>query len=197
VVEFSIYNKSEQPITLEWSKSHFILHNYSNDYFNGSESTFSTANLFRTSTPNTSSAVATSVSTVKKDRLTTHLPPHSLTSETFKINVPLYYSCENYFKKLANGELEEVEYTEQSSPYHLRNYITYVAQDNKLHHVDNDFYVVRLRNMNKTTFLGEYVKTEYCNQLGKKYTKKTFSYPFSMTNRNYQTFHLPDNSCCF
>lgn len=196
-VEFSIYNKSEQAITIEWSKSHFILHNYSNDYFNGNESTFSTSNLFRTSGYYTSNAVSTSVSTVKKDRLMTHLPPNSYTTETFKIKVPLFFSCENYFKKLKNGQVEEFDYTELSSPYHLRNYITYVSNDNKVHNVDNDFFVVKLRNMNKQTFEGVKVKTEYCNQVGKKSTKMNFSYPFYRSNRNYQTFRLPDDSCCF
>jgi hypothetical protein len=103
-VEFSIYNKSDQPITIDWSKSHFILHNYSNDYFNGSESTFSTSNLSRITGYYTSSSTATSVSTVQRDILYTHLPPNSAVAEKFKINPTLFFSCENYFKKLSDNQ---------------------------------------------------------------------------------------------
>lgn len=90
-ISFSIFNKTNQAITIDWTKSHFILWNYSNDFFNGRESTFTSSNLQRSSSYGSSKSTSSEEKIVIKDRKETHIPPHSMISESFQITNTLYF----------------------------------------------------------------------------------------------------------
>ncbi|MES2837427.1 MAG: hypothetical protein V4667_07885 [Bacteroidota bacterium] len=175
-VSFTIYNKTDKPVIIDWAKSHIILQDYSNDYF-GSSSTFS----------RNSNGVGSSL---------THLPPKSYIEENFTNNTELYFSCTSYFKKMKKGDVVTNDYKEDNSIYKMRNYITYLTSDNKEKVVDNDFYVSQLLRMSKETFLGVKNKNEICDALGKKKITYDYSYPYFKINRSYQYKILPSSGCC-
>jgi hypothetical protein len=196
-VSFSVYNKTDKAIIIDWTKSHFIIWNYSNDFFKGTESTYTSSNLQRSIYNNVSNSSSNSMTTVIKDKMETHIPPNSMVSENFKITNTLYFDCTNYFKKLKKDEVNRLDFSELNSPYKLRNYLTYVTSENKEKTIDNDFFINQVINMNKETFKGTAFKKETCNEFGKKSTKEYFPLPYTKSNRQYQTISLPNTQCCF
>jgi predicted transcriptional regulator len=196
-ITFSVYNKSDNPITIDWTKSHFILWNYSNDFFKGSETTFSSSNLQRSTYYNITKTSQSSSSTVVKDKMESHIPPKSMVREEFYITNTLYFDCNNYFKKLKKDEVTKFEFTELNSIYKLRNYLTYFVSENKIKTIDNDFFITQILNMNSETFEGEEIKKEYCNEFGVKTTKVEYAFPYYKSNRQFQKLILPSSTGCF
>jgi hypothetical protein len=193
-ITFSIFNKTDKAISIDWSRCHFIIWNYSNDFSKTTESTFTTSTLSRTtaSRPGMTQAQAT----VVKSPRSSHIPPNSMISESFTINNSLYFDCNNYFKKLKKDETVKYDFTEGNSPYKLRNYLTYSSDaDGKEKTLDNDFYITQVLNMNSETFHGAQVKSESCDAFGKKTVQKVYSYPYRKSNRQYQTI-MVQGSCC-
>lgn len=196
-ITFSVYNKSDNPITIDWTKSHFILWNYSNDFFKGAETTFSSSNLQRSTYYNITSTSESSSSTIIKDKIASHIPPKSMVREEFYITNTLYFDCNNYFKKLKKDEVTKFDFNELNTIYKLRNYLTYSVSDSKIKIIDNDFFISQVLNMNKETFEGEEIKKEYCDEFGVKTSKEVYSFPYYKANRQYQKLTLPSSTGCF
>jgi hypothetical protein len=197
-VSFTIYNKTSKALTIDWSKSHFILKNYSNDFFRNSQSTFTSVNMNHVSNVYSVGTKGTSSTTVVQDKQHTHLPPKSSVSFWFRNSTALYFDCENYIKKLTDGEERKLEYNETTSPYKMRNYLTYTMDNSGVDKViDNDFYVSSLTNINQKTFKGKQEKKNVCDMYGKKLTEEYFTYPYSADNRQYKVANLPNTNCCF
>lgn len=196
LIRFSVYNKTDKPITIDWTKSHFILQDNSFDFFSNNVSTFSSGLLQRSTYYNHSSAASTIKTTTTKEKEQTHVPPFSIVNESFYINSPLVFDCVNYLKKLKKQQVEKYDYNEANTPYKLRNYITYYTVENKTKTIDNDFYISMVQNMNKFTFLGDRKKEQICNEFGVKSFKETYSFPYYKPYRQYQIVTVP-NGCCF
>lgn len=138
-MNFEIYNKTDQPIYINWKNSAYIDNGEKKAYWvDGSQSQFY----------GTSNNIGFGVSTGRgktitvKDEQVTSIPPHSrIKKSTFilypNIKVPIAS------KKLKTG----MTFDRLSSPIKFRNYIAYSATEtfNATTFLDNDFYVSSLR----------------------------------------------------
>ncbi len=166
---FSIYNKSNSPIYINWKNSNFIYNGYSYQYWVdkvvSQTQTRSTSQSISIGSPTTiyiysevnksnSNGVVSSfasltnqVSTITKENPNVQIPPRSYNVvNKFSLGIPFVESNDSI-----------VVFTKENSPFNFRNYLAISTNKEfeKEVFIDNDFWVASITK--KTTEKGSYV----------------------------------------
>lgn len=187
---FKLYNKTNNPIYLDWSKSSFIINGQSFDYFQ--EATFSESKILAKSSTNifqnrqnlSSNTTAAQINSVQsyKQKKVQHIPAQSYIE--FKLNsgaMEMIKGCD--YKINGNERFKEFNFEKTNSPYIFRNYLSYTNKENETDFkiIDNEFWVNKIYMMNESTFMGDRKSIDNCNNT-KSYT---YSYPFKSKKNFY------------
>ncbi len=158
-ISFFIFNKLDEPIYIDWNKSHLVYNGSSYEYWFDSEETKSfyssatqtnsytfgqaivdiitnestingTADSYsRTSTSRNKIGVASS--TKFKPKQIIHIPPKSgIQVSKFSISKSPYYDCDFNLKLIiSRKEINTASYSKDDSPLKFRNYLTYSLKE--------------------------------------------------------------------
>ncbi len=158
VMAFTVENKLEIPIYIDWKKSAFISLKNKFGYFEDSETTnyksssesvsFFYRGAFNWSAwfPATYSETE-GVAVKKKEERITFIPPHSIVNRsTFKIYPSKYLIMDNIKKTKLEGtkiKCKVIEFKKEKSPLHFSNFITYSTKENfeNEKYISNEFFV--------------------------------------------------------
>lgn len=208
ITYFSIYNKSDKPMYIDWKRSVFIYNDWKYDYWVEKSTTES---YLVPSGTGKNITYERKTSTVVAERYT-FIPPHTyvsvpmtytispnLTSVTYtddkgKTTTVVSQSLKYYpgLKKTdipsstkpgKNVKAYVKTYTEKESPIRFRNFLTYSFDEkfNAEKFVENDFYVSKKTEMTSKNFNGPYQKQNVKIKVGsvKSKTKvKVFDSPY-------------------
>ena len=164
---FEIFNKTNNPIYIDWKKSSFIYNSDKLNYWieeeNSVSTSLSSSYLYINSlkqTPNASSSEYTVQSSkkIKSERIT-FIPPKSKIKKcqfilnpdsllTIDKKSPSSFLNINEKKKI---KIYEKKFNEANSPFSFRNYLCY-SKDEKFTseaYIDNDFYVCRIWDVDR------------------------------------------------
>ena len=188
---FKIYNKSESPIFLDWSKSSFIVNGESYDYFNEMTVTESrvaaksNSNVFRNyqSTTATTSAVQLNATQSYKQKKIQYIPSKSFIECKLNSNkINIFNACD--YALLGTKNIKEFNFEEKNTPLIFRNHLSYSKSENSnnIEKIDNKFWVNKILIMNEKTFQGENIAYETCYKNVKAYRN---SYPHKNKNSFY------------
>ncbi|WHZ07398.1 MAG: hypothetical protein OJF59_001151 [Cytophagales bacterium] len=177
VMSFSVYNKIDKPIYIDWKNSSFIHNSNKMNYWVDEE--FSTLQSYYGGyyykgpllKPGytVGTAVQTSSSKMVKPERVTFIPPKSyyyrtqfylLPNDFFSINskvAPTKYADGEKPKK--SNSYREVNYNHQTSPLKFRNYLAFSFSETgqTFFFVDNEFYVTSIKQMKKNLFRGRFI----------------------------------------
>jgi hypothetical protein len=173
ILSFSIYNKLNKPLYIDWKKCSFILNNskkldYYVDMEKSDQISYYNGYLWYNywGRPNTSSVSAGRQTTIKSERVTFIPPKASIGSSKFKLTKGYYI--------LVNPKVEMVEKTwkpkskkltkikklefadSQTSPEFFRNFLTFSTSEKfeTEFYVENSFWVKEIVDMKRRQFLG-------------------------------------------
>ncbi len=211
---FSIYNKTDHPMYIDWKRSVFIYNSWKNEYWVEKSTTES---YLIPSGSGKNITYSNKVSTVVSERIT-FIPPHTYISVpmTYRIisslaqistestgdNKMTMYITDNLKmdkaatkvkipKSTGKGTVTAYEkaYTAENSPYQFRNYLTY-SSDEKFStekHIENAFYVKKHTQMSSKNFFGK--KTKVKVKINKKSSGKVNIYdsPYRSGTSFYKT----------
>lgn len=188
---FTIYNKSERALYLDWGKSSFILGETSVKYWQNESRTESELHLisdssYRISKGNVLLTEGTVLSKSTSSERIILIEPKTKVNGLFPILVNgAYLTWNNQGSsimpvnnsrpdKLAEVYIED--YNESNTPFEFRNYLNFArkADFSDEFFIDTKFYVSKLQRMPKNHFE---VNSEYYNP-----NKDLNSYPFKQTN---------------
>ena len=159
ILNFSIYNKTSEPIYINWRNCNFIFNGYSNEYWTDKVvSTTNSSTIFRTDgwqtgqtkttynssnpylitdskyhTVSTLTGIENSVTVIQKENPTNQIPPNSYNQiAKFSIQMPLLKTTDSI-----------LAYSRATTPLIFRNYLA-VSKDKefvKQIFIDNDFWI--------------------------------------------------------
>lgn len=146
-VGFSVFNKTESDITIDLTKTFFVLNNTSNEYYqnrlfskSGNTVTSTSSYLTKTAVTNTSSS---SVTYHEKPQLT--IPSHTRVHiAEFSVVQKRFVSCD-LVKYPASKSIKTLQYKKDNSPFQFYNLISYTV-NNVPYRFDNRFYVSEIAN---------------------------------------------------
>lgn len=163
-LEYSIYNKLDKPIYVDWKKSSYIKNGTKNDYWKdaeiGSSVSVSKAEYVN---GNVQGASKTSSASVKLERITFIAPKSNYTQSMFSIGrkngvtfsdtvSPIMLERIDKKGKFTKGKREL--FSEQESPISFRVFLTLSTKENfeKEFYIDNGFYVSKITEMTGKQF---------------------------------------------
>lgn len=211
-ISFLITNKTDDPIYLDWNKSHLIYNGISYEYWYDEEETnsfyseASTAssntfadeivNIFgssaygnsKSTTSNHAQKVAVLASSKFKPKKVIQIPPKCAIKVTkFSISKSPYFNCDFNLSHTSSKTPITKNFTKNNSPLTFRNYLTYSSKEsfdqNKT--IDNEFYITTISFMNKNLFLGKSFKQNECDVNGTNIYAIYDSIPFEKPNSFY------------
>lgn len=150
VMAFSITNKLNVPIYVDWRKSSLILNSKKLDYWIDTE-TKGTAGVYGTYLFNTPGFLSTSV-VIRPERIT-FIPPNAIVTYARFVLWPNKLSeNENIFF----GSQGEYFYDKLNTPLNFTNFLTYSTTESfeKESYINSHFYVSNITIMNKNKFWG-------------------------------------------
>jgi len=172
VFSFSIYNKLDKPLYIDWKKSSYIDNQVKLDYWNDQEtnSTSSAYGSYLYSGPllkagiGISKGVGVSVSTLTKQERITFIPPRS-----YHYNSQFYIYTGPEIKKFPNTETTEVprndnpkkltiaettRFDENSTPISFRNFLTFSTSEEfeQEFYIDNSFFIQEILTVENKHF---------------------------------------------
>lgn len=162
VLKFSIYNKLDKPIYIDWRKSSFIYNNMKINYweekeFRRSNSSFyySSSNYFGTIFGSGSQIESTVIT--KPERVTFIPPKSNFVKNQFYIVSNKQFMIRDYdnnkiINELKEGEMMNVlekKFNLTESPFLFRNFLTISLYEDisDEFYVDNEFYVSKIQKM--------------------------------------------------
>lgn len=186
VMAFTIYNKLDKPIYIDWKKSSYIDNSVKLNYWEEEErnKTVSSHRGYYYSGPllragiSPSFGITSSVSTTIKVERVTFIPPQSnYYRSEFRIMPYGYYkkiSKENveYHTSIKNSDkttkVYVINFVKNNSPLIFRNFLTFSLSENfnNEFYVDNEFYVTKISEMSEKQFGGYKL-----NETGKWYVR--------------------------
>lgn len=172
LVNFSIYNKLDRPLYIDWKKSSYVDNSVKLNYWSDEEFTASlgaTSSYFYNGPilpPGLAvgSSLSASVSARKKPERITFIPPESQYSraqfhisplKSFQMNVnTASYEMPRNDKPRKKTTVYSTSFNKNTSPLHFRNYLTFSLTENfdDEFYIDNGFYVVGLSEMDTRHF---------------------------------------------
>lgn len=163
LLKFSVFNKLEKPIYIDWKKSSLIYNDMKINYWTDEEIQKSYSNFYYSSNYYSGfsfgSGSSIQTTTISRDERITFIPPKSTyIKNTFYIvpnrqfmvrDYTLNKSVENEFKKGKMMNILEKEFGESDSPFNFRNFITFsLSEDIKEEfYVDNQFYLSKIQKV--------------------------------------------------
>ncbi len=195
VLSYSLENKLNRPIYIDWKSSSFINNGKKIDYWEDEiiSNTVTTSHsggisyripyTYNLITSYSGKSESTSNTVTQKPEKTTFVPPHSQIDKKLFLIYP--YSFYNLTCNTASLEtvprndnprkktkVYSAIYQTQNTPITFRNYITYSFSESsqQMYSIDNGFYVSSMKEMSKNHFLGKIIKTPE----GKAVYEKTF-----------------------
>ncbi len=169
-MDFTLTNKSEKPIYIDWKRSSFVFNERKSDYYIDKTTTRTTESgasitlpLYVYSGTGRASgfgSASTSVSNevMVKDERVTFIPPHSTISRRTYRLMTGYAKMKSLNDTSIDGKSAKVmNYPNGTSPYRWRNFLTYsFTEDCKQeYYVDNAFYVDKVIAMKWSHFHGK------------------------------------------
>jgi hypothetical protein len=166
-MEFTVYNKLNKPIYIDWKNSSFIYNGNKLDYW-----------IEEQKTSQASSAAyykgiifqGSSSTTVKPEKVT-FIPPNSLYSRSPKFHLQptllvVSHAMENqitvpnYINPKKTDTIIQENFTFSDSPLKFRNYLAFSFSENSesFFFVDDEFYLSSVKEMTHQTFLGIPIK---------------------------------------
>lgn len=145
---FSIYNKTNNALYIDWNKSNFIYNGYSNDYLKNTTTILSSSS----GSYNNGLSNSNSVSFVSKDKPQVQLPPRSyIIVHKFNLNRSTTFTDKDEFRE---SKKRITKYTHDSTIFKFRNYLAISKNEDysKPFFVDNDFWLANVTNYEKTDF---------------------------------------------
>jgi len=144
VVSFSLYNKLNKPLYVDWHRSSFVKNNDKYSYWED------ISNVKTTYTLNTSfinDDIMSSRSITSKPEQITFIPPRST---IYKVQFKIVSGTDKKFKKLF------VEFKESNSIIKFRNFMTISISDKFVNefYIDNEFYVSKIIEVSQRKFIG-------------------------------------------
>jgi hypothetical protein len=193
-IGFTFQNKTDKIITLDLTKTFFILNGYSNQYFQNRTYTNSTgsATSIASSFPfygynrisKTNMSITGNSQSILESPLINIAPKSKIDISEFKIVNSRHLSCE--MPRYPNAKKNiSLEYNQSDSPYKISNYITYYSNSDTIN-IENKFYVNEITNYNykdatavvDTNICGgkletpiSVIKDSKCNKFYIQYTK--------------------------
>lgn len=170
IMYFTIYNKTDKPIYVDWKKSAFIENGNKLNYWEDKEvtkslSSSSSSHLYSGTSSNslTSTISSTIASSYKPERITAVPPKSNFTHYQYKILPVKYYpvSKKTEFKTVdlnsspnKKTKVYEANFSNDSSPIKFRNYLVASnSEDFRTEtYIDNEFYVSTIKEMDKQHF---------------------------------------------
>lgn len=172
---FKMFNKTDNPIYIDWAKSNFIKNDFSKDYWKDvtysrviSNTMGDAVNLDNINTSSYFNTVSVTLGKSERPRPNTQIPPHSaIYVNSFDISKYVPYGKNTAYP----GRIEKLEYDSVTSPIKFRNYIGYSLSKNNsatsfgynfstdkdsLKFVDNSFWVNRVSIMTSGIFKKTY-----------------------------------------
>lgn len=216
---FAIYNKTDEIMYVDLSKSFFIRNNIANDYYKEREwveaGTLSSTDLnsilttassnitetyginYTTAIANSHTTIRTVSSSVKEQKILAIPPMSSKIVVEYSINNNILKNCdlERY-----PAEKASMEFDESDSPLRFSNYITYTLGTNLAEHVlTNSFYVSKITNYAEPSAYQYIERIKPCQNLTSDDSKNyETSYPIKVYDRcftfyTYNCFYLKYN----
>lgn len=195
ITYFSIYNKADKPMYIDWKRSVFIYNDWKNDYWVEKSTTES---YVVPSGTGKNITYERKQSTVVAERYT-FIPPHTYvsvpmtyvilnnglqvnteTSESGKSKITITQSLKNdktaTKTKIASttgkGQVKAYEktFTKETSTNRFRNFLTYAFKENFSDEkfIENEFYVNKITEMNTKNFNGKYKNAKVTVKVGGK-----------------------------
>ena len=151
---FTITNKTDEPIFIDWEHSNFVFNGYSYDYFNNEESmSLTSVGVYEgksvsglvdldysisSVTPgvrknSTATRITNSSGTIRREKRNVQIPPQSyLQARVVNLDFP--------WLKMKG---DDVKFSKSNSPLNVRTYIGYSRTKDlaELEYIDNEFYV--------------------------------------------------------
>jgi hypothetical protein len=191
---FSLYNKSDKPLFIDWGRSTFILGGFTYDYYDEATVTKSSSvgksnnTLYRNATTTGIQSSYTASETYKQKRIQ-YVPPG--TSVYKRLNSKAIDMIDNCEIDMANFKGEkEYNFEKSNTPFSFRNHVTYAFTEtiDEPKVVDNDFWVNQVLLMKEKEFLGDTKKVEYCD--GTASGSFTYTYP----HKDKKSFYFSKSS---
>ena len=155
ILNFTIYNKTNNPIYIDWKNSNFVRLDYSFNYWQDVEKITGKSKTYSAATVSGSSGFGYSTSVGhfinKRERPSEQLPPKSYirVDKFFLSNQKVYDP-----KLKVKGDIISQDFNKNNTPLYFRNYLAYSFDKdfNDLTFIDNDFWVSRKQVMKRKTF---------------------------------------------
>lgn len=172
---FTIYNKSDVYITLDLSKSFFVMNGEVYDYYLdrtytvtssagvNSAAAISAPYYWSTGTVAVGSSLSSGSSSSIAEKARRILPPKTyITISQFRIlNVP-YTDCD-FINFPTHKKISTVAFEQSESPYEFYNLISYQIEDTISVEMKNVFYIDKISNYPEQSFLG-YKEKNNCDE---------------------------------
>lgn len=203
LMTFSIYNKLEKPLYIDWKKSSYIDNSVKLNYWVDEEKTkgLSAYGSYYYDGPLLKPGYAiSSTSTVKVERIT-FIPPSSNYYRSQFYILPI-----NFFKLDTKTEFDEVPrkdkpkkntkvykatFTKENSPLVFRNFLTFSFSEDfeSEFYVDNEFYIQQILEMDRRHFV--YIKRDESFKIGKFYIRDENGYILQFSDfKSPSSFYL-------
>lgn len=172
LLSFSIYNKLNKPIYVDWKKSSYINKGIKRNYWEDSESTKTVGRTSGNASRNNSLMMAftnsinvSSSETIKPEKIT-FIPPKSnyIRSQFFLLPITVF-KVKKYPEIIAMEKLNSSNqsiniptksYSKADTPLLFRNFLTlsYTEGFDKEFYVDNEFYISSVKKVPESQFAG-------------------------------------------
>lgn len=180
VMSFSIYNKSDKPLYLDWKNSSFIYNGDKRNYWIDEthtdlasfyKGTFYNGPLIDPGFTVNAGIQVSASSTVKSERIT-FIPPRSNFSRSSFYLLPIcYYESNKFISTIVprndNPPKKTTVLSEDfslfDSPLRFRNYLAFSFSENsqQFFFIDNEFYLSSVKDMDYRHFRGKRINNEY------------------------------------
>lgn len=188
---FKLFNKSDKPIYLDWSKSSFIVNGASYDYYQETTVTESktvaksASSIFKNNQALSanSSTIQMSATQSYKQKKVQYIPAQSFVE--YRLNSSMLRMLSGCDYKLKGTEkIKEFSFEKNNTPYVFRNHLSYAFSENATEQkvIDSEFWVNQMYLMNEKTFMGDKKVLETCDKKLLTTPTYTYSYPYKKKN---------------
>lgn len=170
---YTIYNKTDHPIFVDWAKSNFVKNDIAMDYWKDVEystsktesKTIGSAIILTDNKTVIGGSKTTEVTNTKKEksRPDVQIPPKSaIEVNTFDISHYLTYKKNT----ILAGRAKHLSYDKTDTPIRFRNYLAYSFDKNldSLKYIDHDFWTTSIDVMADRDFKKLYIKNAEARQ---------------------------------
>lgn len=204
-IGFNMYNKTEDKIYVDLSKTHFILNGFAHDYYKNRSYTISEKNTSSISNRSSAAARATGINiynNIQTNEVSVSSSASSVSSKGYSVSIKensivcipaktrkriSEYSINNkllrdcdLLKYPKRKQVKTLVYTIDQSPVVFSNLIRYTIKG-KIIDVENKFYISGVTNYPTNEFF-VYVQDSFC---GENNTYKTKYYKYYNSNKFY------------